>query len=783
MLGVGTWFEIYHCVNTSSLINRCLQWFLSAVIIALGLTSIATAAGKVITGHVIGLDGQPVIGASVSVFSGEQFVAGQASDLEGRFRFRLQTADYKHLSLRVSSIGYKSSELEIERTVDSCYNRVSLESRSIELKSVVVSPRQRISISRIKINRRDIEKGSRYSLIPTNPISSIKQPQVIRIGSSHSSKIRINGTSPRYYLNGIEIGQDPNHYGMFSIIPGSVVDEIRLYPHGASARFGLPSVMELNSSRPFGKNIGGSIDLSFVEATGSIWYGNDKFYVLSSLRKSVLDKLVKHLNLDSERPTVPPTNFQDIFVSAGWKISKRFRLLIDNYDIRDYLAYRIDPSVSNQTGIETYQHATQRYLGLQLIGSIGKMLLKIRGAYRNTTEDYSAFPLGQKDDNSLYVNLQAGREILLGGIESSLFLGKTELTLGHQFEYTSRRETELEQNNWNFLPPDVSSDNPFLYQQELNRFYGQYSKQDSELDGSGYFIFKRESKRFDLESGVRLEYFNSLAVRWELLYRGQVSMRVGESSQLRLFIGTFAENPAGRILEPYQVLIHSRLSQLVPIRSDLVSLNFSSGPVTAGIFRKNSVGQPVVVPDFNHLAKNNEIDQCFIAVRSVGESTFLGGNISFEQNGLFSDRLDIYGYYGYSDGGKAKGGITVPSELSVTHSLYTRVEYKLGRVVSFGTEATFRSGFPFTPSYQSALITGEDRFTKDFYDAVSIQENSRNFPYFFSINIRSEIDMGRTDLFISVSNITNHDNPIINTSDGFVYDAGILPSVGLKYTF
>jgi len=33
-----------------------------------------------------------------------------------------------------------------------------------------------------------------------------------------------------------------------------------------------------------------------------------------------------------------------------------------------------------------------------------------------------------------------------------------------------------------------------------------------------------------------------------------------------------------------------------------------------------------------------------------------------------------------------------------------------------------------------------------------------------------------SELFFSVANVTDYANPIISTSDGFIYDAGILPT-------
>ncbi len=42
---------------------------------------------------------------------------------------------------------------------------------------------------------------------------------------------------------------------------------------------------------------------------------------------------------------------------------------------------------------------------------------------------------------------------------------------------------------------------------------------------------------------------------------------------------------------------------------------------------------------------------------------------------------------------------------------------------------------------------------------------------------------GSSQLFPWAANLTDHGNPIINISDGFIYDAGILPSEGLRWRF
>ena len=61
--------------------------------------------------------------------------------------------------------------------------------------------------------------------------------------------------------------------------------------------------------------------------------------------------------------------------------------------------------------------------------------------------------------------------------------------------------------------------------------------------------------------------------------------------------------------------------------------------------------------------------------------------------------------------------------------------------------------------------------------------NTARFPVNGSVDLHGEFDFGKTALYLNVANVTNRYNPIVNTADGFIYDAGILPSVGLRHRF
>jgi len=74
--------------------------------------------------------------------------------------------------------------------------------------------------------------------------------------------------------------------------------------------------------------------------------------------------------------------------------------------------------------------------------------------------------------------------------------------------------------------------------------------------------------------------------------------------------------------------------------------------------------------------------------------------------------------------------------------------------------------------------------SEDFHDSVpGTAENPARFPAKATLNIHVNLNFGNSELFFSVANLTNHSNPIINTSDGFIYDTGILPSVGFRCGF
>jgi len=735
-----------------------------------------------ISGSVTDTKNEPIWGATVALWSEDSLVAGTSTDDAGNYILKFNGENPAGFHLKVSCIGYRTLTREItvngkETTID-----CQIKATEIELPSIQVIPTNNFSFGKQIIKANIVERRAHHSLVSTDPINSIKDPQVSKAGSSHSSKLRVNGTNPKYYINGVNIGTDPNHYGVFSIIPSSMVDEINFYPQGTDAEYDLPSVIRIETPVRFEKHHEGDINFSLVEATGSYSIGGENYFMVGSLRKSILDKLVNHFDIKSDRQTIPPTNFQDIYLSSGLKLSSRYRLYFDQFHVRDYLAYNTDPSDYNPRGIQTILHSDEHYLGTRLNATYDKFLLEIGAAVRYGQEEYLADVITDWKTNDYYVNLSEYQQLNSFHFKADYFPGDATVTFGGQIEYTSHDEVALDQTGWNFLPADAVSDNTYLYQRELNILYGEYKANISELNGATYTSITNRFRNFEIESGLRAQYFENLSIHNTISYRERFSLKT-DKGVFEFYFGTFAENPVNNILEPYQILIRDNLENLKPIETRLVSASFNHSGFKFGMFAKLIDNLPVITNDFSKINSDGEVYDGFISMVSNGKGDFYGGSVSLELPHLFSDRLHLYTFYSYTHSRKIDHGVSIPYDMDTPHRFFIQANYRLNRRITIGCDWSIRSGYPYTPSRPYFSSVDENCYTENYYSDALSRENSERFPVNSSFNMYFDCSFGNADIFLSVTNITNRANPIINTTDGFIYDAGILPSVGVKWRF
>ncbi|HWR82918.1 MAG TPA: hypothetical protein VN285_06430 [Candidatus Deferrimicrobium sp.] len=745
--------------------------------------AVAGLVSRVVAGRVTDEENIPIDGASVSFYINGNLFSGCPADSSGQFCRRMTFADSDSLTLRVSSVGYttESVSLSLQIPGDTIFADLALHASTVEMAAVTVTPPEVQPIHEVRIDGESLKEAAAHSIVPTNPISAIRQPQVVREGSNHSSKLRVNGTSPRYYINGVEIGANPNHYGVFSIIPASVLNDVAFYPHGTDAGHGSASVIDMRTARPFRRHANGELNLSFVEATGSFSVGGERYFVLGSLRKSVLDKLVRYFDVGTERRTLPPTNFQDVFGSSGLRLSSRHTLIVDQYHVRDFLSITSGGTLRNPGGVNTALHTAEHYVGARWESAYDRVLVNLSAAVHTSAEVYQASTARNLGEDELTLDLRARRQTNLGSVEMTAPVGDGLLTLGNQVEFTSRNNVQMRQHNWNFLSPEANSDNLNSFQPELNQVYGSYGGHRRYLSNAAFVTVSNSIWGMLLETGLRGQYFDYLDNGFLVLTRNRVTVKTGQSGRLTMFVGTFAESPVDRILDPYQVLIHADLNRLKPITSRLASVDFSVGAVKVGVFAKEIANIPTLTPDFARVNADGSIEDGFISMRSTAKQRFYGGSIDVERDSLLSPRFDLRAFYGYTRARKAQAGVSMPYELNAPHRLFADVACRLSRVVRVGAELGLRSGFAYTPSPDGSVFIAESRLTSEFYEQTLTAENSARFPVNATLNLHVTFDFGGADLFLSVANVTNRANAMINTSDGYIYDAGILPSVGFRW--
>lgn len=749
------------------------------------VTELRIPGGPVVTGTVLAADGTELVGASVALVGDTGRTIGVATDQFGKFVLRLPAAQTSG-RVQISSVGFLTRVIEFDFSGrDSLTLTINLEPTTIELGAMAVKPRPEVPAGNLTLSAHRVSSRARQSLVPTNPVGAIRNVDVARAGSNHSSQLRIHGTSPDYSLNGISIGTDPDHYGMFTILPSTVVDRIDLQTLGTQAEHQVSSAVELRSPERFETYRALDLNLSTVEATGTYGTGNKRAFVLGALRKSVLDKLVTYFDVSNNRRTLPPTNFQDIALVSGWKPRPNTKVFVDQYHTDDYLTYRV---ASNRADgdVETWQHTSEHFLSFRGQHLFDRALVELSLAITRSYESYGAKPEDDRDSERLHLNLSQERKAMLLSSTVDWQQGRNHLRAGTQTTWVTNRTITLEQTNWNFLPPFASSDNPFIYQPALNYSYGSYRNRDQETSHAVFTTVERSVGPATVEAGLRGEYFTALAASSALLARTAVTLPYGHRRSVRLFAGSFAEHPVSRILEPYQVLIHDQLGQLAPVKTRLLSATVTHGPMIVSVFDKQMNNLPVVMPNFalqfDKIDPNDQdIDLLFMG--STGSAHYRGLSVAYDQNAFLRTHFNLSLGYAYTSAVKYDHGVQMPPDLHAPHRFVAHVEYKPKAGAMIGTEFTARSGYPYSNSREAKETFTQEDLTPDWYRDQLALENQERFPASLSLNLFFSIGLRHGEVYGSIANITNRENPIINTSSGFISDSGILPTVGLRFHF
>lgn len=756
----------------------------SVIFATLCLVGAETVLAYDIFGKIIAPDHSPIVAANVKLVSHDSLLAWSLSDTSGRFSIvskgEVSPEDY----LEIGAIGYSVKRVRLSDLNDLRNSKIILEENPINLGSIIVeSPKPTVTGGEY-ISGAIIADKARRSIILTNSTNSITQPQAVRDGSAQSAKIRINGTSPMYFINGAAMGDDPNHYGMFNIIASPNLNGLDFYAQGTSAKYESPSVIEFKTPRPFQNHLDCELNMSFIEGTNSASYGTEHVFVITSIRKSFLDLLVKEAPLKSDRTTIPPASFIDWFASAGVKLSPKLILITDQYYSKDYLSYDLSGTKRNPTGLSIKQNTESQMVSIRLESINPKLNYRLALSTRTGTESYNVAPSLAGYNTTMQVNLESNQRTSSGDAEINYSLGNTIITAGSTVNYISGRRLNLIQRNWNFQPPDAPSDNPYFYQPELDYLYGSIKIADTEFDNAAYLSLKGKLGKFEYATGLRQSYFQKLKSRCNTDCRLSLGYNAGKTGTVSMAYGTFSESPVKRISEPYQVLVRAGLNRLQPVATELLTLNYAVGKIKLGAFTKQIQYLPILTPDFGQVdIENRLIGNGFLTMQPIGKLNSYGTDMTFDLAKFPNANTDIEISYGYTRSRKEIDRISIPYELDAPHKINIDISYKISGIISIGGNFSGRSGYPCARPVKYYDNRTPSRYSESYYRALLTGMYSSRFPFNYQTSIYINLDWENSHFYLTILNLTNRKNPLISSADGYIYDNGILPSLGYSCKF
>lgn len=735
---------------------------------------------KVAAGQVLSRDNQPIVGATVS-YESKDGVRGVITDSNGRFLLLLPNESRDTVLLTIRSLGYHTRSMAIALSLKNQYELlpviIVLTESTTELTGMTVtSPRD---ASKTTQQSDQIMKRARQSLVPTNVSPTLIDPHLSRAGSMHSGQVRLAGTNPVYQLNGQSIGQDPNHFEALTLIPSSALTSTSIQSLGTSVMHRQLAAIELNAHPTFNGKNKTEVQASTVEMTGTSRYSGENIAGAISIRQSVINQVLGDFTANGSIKSIPPTNFTDLFVSAAYRVNRHTTLSFDQFAGTDQLEFNTsdlfdEPAAGkvdlNQKSTDIISLLKMSSRGLNSHWSVGV-------SRRSTDEIYAAVP--QSALSRLSLDLEGRHENIAARAEAGWNLSdETRIESGVELEAITRQDLSLSQTYWNFLPPFWNTDAEHPYQSWLNSEYANIQLSQQSQNGGLSFGFSTHLRpSFQLEAGVRGDYFSELLDHADLSYRLRAKVDLNSKSTLQLFHGTSSESPISGLLEPYQVLIRDQISLLSPIRSSLTSASFSTGRLTLSLYQKWQHHLPVFLP-----VDNAAETESFLQMRSIGSARYWGGAVNVSNIKLFSPKLTADLSYTYSQAWRYEAGAVYPHELHSPHRLEGGIQFAASRQLNLAGSFMVRSGYPYSPIRipSSSRATVLDR---SIYEQSLVEMNSNHFPVHGYLNLYGEYRFGNTVIFGSVSNVTNRANALVHHPRGFLYDTSLLPTIGVKLSF
>jgi hypothetical protein len=455
-------------------------------------------------------NGETLIGASVYF---EKTNIGATTNISGYFV--IPNSPTGEQNLIVSYIGYKALLRRI--TVQKGTNqliKINLELTSIQTKEIVVTGDSSRTIDKLfvkPISQIELTSGQINNIprvVEADLLRSLQTLPGIQPLSDFSSALYVRGGTPDqnlYLVDGTDVYNPEHAFGLFSTFNTNAIKKIELSKGGFSAEFGgrLSSILSVTNLDGNRNNFQGDLSVSLLSGAVTLQTPIGSIGSVSgSFRRTYLDQTVAKF-IDE----VPPYYFYDGNLKAFFDLDDEDKLTFSLFDSKDNLDYTFEKNSQDKVGFHYDWGNTTGSINWRRI-----ITQKLFGNFWFTSSKYSS--LFNFDE----IELKEINDI-------------ADYTLKGNLEYY------------------YSEDFNFKFGCEYKNVRGQLYEDlpNGKVDAKRYINYYcgyattnwKPTDRFDVEAGLRYEYFNSEKDYWNLDPRFSIKYRLTENSNLKFSSGIF----------------------------------------------------------------------------------------------------------------------------------------------------------------------------------------------------------------------------------------------------
>ncbi|MCX6151763.1 MAG: TonB-dependent receptor [Ignavibacteriales bacterium] len=298
-------------------------------------------------------NGEGLIGASVYL---KDLNVGATTNLSGYFV--IPNTPTGNQTLVISYIGYKTQLKNLFVSIDE--NEIlkfKLDPSAVQTKEVVITGDSIRTIeklfvkpiSKIELNAKQINSIPR--VIEADLLRSLQTLPGIQPLSDFSSALYVRGGTPDqnlYQIDGTDVYNPEHAFGLFSTFNTNAIKKIELSKGGFNAEYGgrLSSILSVTNLDGNRNNIQGDVSISLLSGATTLQAPLGNFGSISgSFRRTYLDQtLAKFID------EIPPYYFYDGNIKTFLDLGEKDKLVLSFYGGKDNLDYKFDTKASESLG-------------------------------------------------------------------------------------------------------------------------------------------------------------------------------------------------------------------------------------------------------------------------------------------------------------------------------------------------------------------------------------------------------------------------------------------------